>query len=137
MLRLPQSVRDTVLRRRRRRRQTVAPRWVGQSRQVANAASWRSLALDLPAWQRVLDLSIMGDIEGDNTYNCWANDKAGEPSGPRLSPEGLRDLVQAGIDQLDRRLRLRKTAARESWTEAGLAIDSDYIVETGRDPKRA
>jgi hypothetical protein len=46
--------------------------------------------------------SPMGDIEHAKTYDDWANDPEGEPSGPPLSLEDIRERVRVGTEQLDR-----------------------------------
>jgi hypothetical protein len=44
----------------------------------------------------------MDDSERGESYDDWANDPAGEPSGHPLTLENIREKVQGGIDQLDR-----------------------------------
>jgi hypothetical protein len=46
-------------------------------------------------------VSTMDHLESDDPYAAWANDPAGEPSGPPLTLENIRERVQVGIDQLD------------------------------------
>jgi plasmid stabilization system protein ParE len=41
-------------------------------------------------------------LEADDAYAAWTNDPAGEPSGPLLSLDQIRQMVQIGTDQLDR-----------------------------------
>jgi hypothetical protein len=47
-------------------------------------------------------LSPMDDSESGESYDDWANNPAGEPSGSPMTLENIREKVQVGIDKLDR-----------------------------------
>jgi hypothetical protein len=43
----------------------------------------------------------MDNLGNGGAYDGWATDPAGEPTGPLLTFDGIREMVQVGIDQLD------------------------------------